>query len=73
MQADPIQETMLDHHSDLYRRHVLSGGDTPVVAIDEGRVQLGSVVAAPFGYGPSLDLDGFSPLADWDVSAYREI
>lgn len=73
MHADAIQDAMLDHHSDLYRRHALSDGDTPAVAIDDGRVQLESVVAAPFGYGPPLDLDGFDPIADWDVSAYREI
>ncbi len=72
MQADSIQETMLDHHGDLYRRHIWPDGTAPAVAIDDGQIQLGSVVAAPFGYGPALDLDGFDPLADWDASAYRE-
>ncbi len=72
MHVDSIQQAMLNHHGDLYRHHTWPDGTAPAVVIDDGRMQLGSVVAAPFGYGPALDLDGFDPLADWDASAYRE-
>ncbi len=65
-----VQETVVAQHPDLYRwRHT---GDTrcPAVHIEEGRLQIGSTVQAPFGYGPELDLAGFQPLAAWDDRLY---
>ncbi len=50
MFSPAVQEEVLVHHSDLYRRHTTPDGRTfPVVHIQQGCVALGSVLAAPFG------------------------
>ena len=70
MHERPVQETVMVQHPDLYQwRHT---GDTrcPAVHIEDGRLQIGSTVQAPFGYGPELDLAGFQPLAAWDDRLY---
>src|SRR5262249_3450337 len=41
-----VQEDVLRHHGDLYHRGPAAW---PTLAIRDGRIQLGSVVAAPFG------------------------
>lgn len=50
-----IQEHMLTHHPDLYTR---SAAGWPRVDVRAGRLELGSVLSAPFGCAPGLDLGG---------------
>jgi hypothetical protein len=48
-----IQAHILAHHGDLYTR---STAGWPRLDVKNGRLQLGSVLAAPFGYAGELDL-----------------
>lgn len=57
-----IQERTLEAHGDLYRRHA---DGYPTVAVQGGRLNLDSVVEAPFGAEPSFELDGFPTLDAW--------
>ena len=57
-----IQESVLAAHGDLYRR---LEGDVPTLDIDDGTVNLGTVVDAPFGSAVRPDLDEFAELDEW--------
>jgi hypothetical protein len=48
------QEETLRHHGDLYSPHT---DDAPALKIQEGRIDVGSVVAAPFGVGWRCDFE----------------
>jgi hypothetical protein len=65
---DPFPESVvaetLAAHEGLYRRHE-EGFAT--LAIEDGRLDLDSVVDAPFGRAIEVDSDSFTPLAEWDV------
>jgi hypothetical protein len=54
------QEAMLEAHGDLYRRH---DDGFACLRIDDGKIQLASVNAAPFGVSPLLDPSVFTSLA----------
>jgi hypothetical protein len=49
-----VHEETLRHHGDLFTRHADGSG---VLKIQQGKVDLGSVVAAPFGVGWSCDFE----------------
>jgi hypothetical protein len=53
---------MLEAHGDLYRRHE-DGFAT--LAVHEGRLDVRSVTAAPFGLAFDLDTSMFTPLDQW--------
>ena len=53
-----IQQEALAHHGDLYRRS-LQGW--PTLAVEKGRIQLGSVNRAPFGIATLPAVAGFDP------------
>ncbi len=53
------QEAALDGHGDLYRRHEQGFAALHIVA---GRVDLGTVNAAPFGVAPAFDPSVFERL-----------
>jgi hypothetical protein len=55
-------EPVVERHQDLYRR--LPDG-TPAVRIESGRIDIGSVVDAPFGLAVPFDPTRFTPLKDW--------
>jgi len=57
-----VQESVLDAHGDLYRRHE---DDVPTLDIDDGTIDLGTVVDAPFGTAFRPDLDELSELDAW--------
>jgi len=59
---EAVQETVLRAHGDLYRRHE---DGFPTLDIDDGTVDLASVVEAPFGVAPLFDLDQFQPVDRW--------
>ena len=57
-----VQREVLARHGDLYRRHP---DGFPTLDVRGGRIEVGSVVHAPFGTGFLLDVTQFTPLADW--------
>ncbi|MCB1230888.1 MAG: hypothetical protein KDN19_11505 [Verrucomicrobiae bacterium] len=54
---ESIQKAVLANHGDLYR----DAGSFPTLAIEDGRIEIGSVLAAPFGTGFPLD----EVVAEW--------
>jgi hypothetical protein len=71
MYETPVQAAVLANHGDLYREH--SG--FPTLAITEGKIDVSSVLAAPFGTGFEMG-DVFSEwrsLGGWETAgAFRE-
>ena len=61
-----IQDLTLAAHGDLYRRHATG---FPAVHIDRGTIDVRSVVAAPFGLDPLLDLSVFTPANEWNFDS----
>ncbi|MDE3258276.1 MAG: hypothetical protein OYM47_10620 [Gemmatimonadota bacterium] len=61
-----VQEQVLRNHGGLYRRH---DAGFPTLDVRGGRLDIGSVVAAPFGYGFELDTTRFTPLEDWSAES----
>jgi hypothetical protein len=57
-----VQRQVLAAHGDLYHP---SRDGWPTLAIRNGSIALQSVNAAPFGVGFDLDVEQFTPLADW--------
>lgn len=59
-----VQAAALHHHGDLYRRHRHPGGrEFPVLNVRDGRLDLRSVAAAPFG--TAFRLDEIDEQASW--------
>ncbi len=63
---DSIQRDVLQHHGDLFARHA---GGYPVVRIQGGKVEIGSVLDAPFGVGFEPDLADFTPESLWEYES----
>lgn len=57
-----VGEQVLSAHPDLYEK---SPQGWPTLRIDRGRISLESIVEAPFGTGFELDVEQFTPGADW--------
>ncbi|MCF7686958.1 MAG: hypothetical protein K9M98_01940 [Cephaloticoccus sp.] len=55
-----LQAHMLAQHSDLF---IKSPAGWPRVKVSAGRIVIGSVLAAPFGYAGELDLSGLPTIA----------
>lgn len=55
-----LQQLMLTQHGDLFIR---SGAGWPRLEVRGGRLALGSLLRAPFGYGGELDLSALAQLA----------
>jgi hypothetical protein len=62
MYPDDIQAEVLAKHPDLYRE---SAEGWPTLAVDNGRLSMQSILAAPFGVGIDLDPSRFTAVADW--------
>jgi len=62
MLPEDMQSLVLEQHGDLYRRHP-SG--FPTLDVRAGRIEVGSVVDAPFGTRFLLDSTQFTPLSEW--------
>ncbi len=54
-----VQRKVLELHGDLYREHEIDGTKFPSLGIDQGKVNLESVLRAPFGYALELDASTF--------------
>ena len=61
-----VQADVLAKHATLYRRH---DRGYPVLDVRQGRLDTGSVVAAPFGYDIELDTRRFTPLEEWTIDS----
>ena len=59
-------EPVVERHTDVYRR--LPDG-TPAVRIEGGRIEMGSVVDAPFGLAAAFDPTRFTPLKQWQFDS----
>ncbi len=59
--AEPIRRAVLAAHGDLYHGHA----GTVTLRIEEGAIDIGSTVDAPFGTGIEVDVSGFVPRAQW--------
>ncbi len=57
-----VQQQVLTAHSDLYER---SPAGWPTLRVRQGQVQLDSINQAPFGVGFLLEVDQFTPRAQW--------
>ena len=57
-----VQEQVLRHHGDLYRRHPQG---FPALNIQHGQLDIGSTIDAPFGIDFDLDTSAFTPLSEW--------
>ena len=66
MVPQDVQAQVLQHHGTLYRRHE---DGFPTLDVQHGRLRIGSVVDAPFGYGFDLDTSRFTPLEDWSPAS----
>jgi hypothetical protein len=64
MFPQPIQDGVIRHHGDLYRRHERGFA---TLAIERGQIDVGSVIAAPFG--PAFAVDPVSFADPIDASA----
>src|SRR5207244_1781931 len=57
-----LQRQILTAHPDLYH---LSRDLWPTLTIEDGRLSLKSINAAPFGVAPLVNVEQFTPLAVW--------
>jgi hypothetical protein len=57
-----VQETVLKHHGDLYRRHPRGYA---TLDVRQGSLDVSSTVDAPFGVAFELDPSRFTPLDEW--------
>lgn len=64
MFPDDVQIQIATHHESLYQ----NTGSYPTLAVDSGRLDLSSVVDAPFGYGADIDTTRYTPLDAWSPS-----
>ena len=62
MFPETVRRQMLDAHGDLYRR---SRDGWPTLDVRDGRLALSSVLAAPLGVWPEIDVSQFTPLEAW--------
>lgn len=60
MWPEHVQHAMLEAHPDLYEKKA----DLCTVRINEGQIQLDSLLLAPFGYAVSLDPRGYCSTAE---------
>lgn len=61
-----VQDAVLAHHGTLYRR---GESGFPTLDIRKGRIDLDTVLEAPYGYAFDLDISRFTPLDDWSIDS----
>jgi hypothetical protein len=62
MHSPAVQSQILTHHGDLYTRHPQG---FPTARVEDGRMKIDSLLAAPLGAGFQLDTTRFTPLREW--------
>lgn len=65
MLPDDLRQASLAAHPDLYRRT----NDDVTLRIENGRLNLGSVLAAPFGRGVEFDPRRFTLVKEWEFAS----
>ena len=60
-----IQQAVIAQHPDLYHWHTHGQSQFPSLTIHRGRLQLDTVINAPFGCAIKLDTDQFTPAQKW--------
>ena len=66
MYPQAIQESVLAHHGSLYR---VGDQGFPILNVQDGLLDMSTVVKAPFGYGFELDSTQFTPLENWSADS----
>jgi hypothetical protein len=61
-----VQDKIAAVHPDLFRQHA---DGYPVVRVEDGAMDIRSILAAPLGVGCQLDLQSTTPLADWQIAS----
>ena len=69
MYPQRVQAQVLANHGTIYRRH---NEGFPALDVRDGRVDVSSIVDAPFGYGFDLDTTQFTPLDEWNVDSLED-
>jgi len=59
---ESVQNDVLEAHGDLYRCHE---DGFPTLDVQGGKLDLTSVVEAPFGVGTAFDISEFTPVDEW--------
>jgi hypothetical protein len=67
MLPEAMQQALLKSHADLYAHH--SAASTPALRICDGKVDVTSVLAAPFGIAFNVDPTGLAPRQDWNYAS----
>jgi hypothetical protein len=67
-----VQEQVLERHGDLYEKHTTGGESFPTLKIRDGRIDIGSVVDAPFGVAIDLDPVRFTPIDKWTYESLEK-
>jgi hypothetical protein len=60
-----VQSASLEAHGDLYEDH----GGYPIIKVRAGRLQIGTLIDAPFGVGFEVDLNQSTPFEEWEFSS----
>jgi hypothetical protein len=66
MLSEPWQEAILAAHGDCFYRHPRG---FPALKVTGGQIALDSLLAAPFGVGADLAMDGLTPASHWDFGS----
>jgi hypothetical protein len=61
-----VQQDTLRCHGDLYTRHPTG---FPTVSVHDGRLEIGSLIDAPFGIAYEPDLAEFTPAEQWSYAS----
>ncbi len=69
MYPPSVQAQVLANHSTIYRRHEAG---FPALDVRQGRVDVSTIVDAPFGYGFDFDTTQFTPLDAWDAASLED-
>ncbi len=69
MYPQSVQAQVLARHGTIYRRHAAG---YPALDVRQGRVDVSSIVDAPFGYDFDFDTTQFTPLAQWSVESLAD-
>jgi len=65
-----LQQAVAAAHGDLYRRHEAGW---PTLDVGDGRIEVASVTAAPFGVGFDFDATAFASIDDWSVDTLASL
>ncbi|WP_137287631.1 enolase-like domain-containing protein [Halorussus salinisoli] len=65
MLPDDYRDRLLAGHGDLYHRRE---SELTTLTVEDSRIDIGSVVDAPFGYDVTVDPERFTPASEWSFT-----